>query len=110
MLLMAIIAVISLTLTIGGYALHRGSLAFSGATAWLILGAIAMAESGGEWNIYMGLFWLCLGMVIVCCVEGAMLNKGEEEEEDLKSFESQRVKTLQEMDNRVDAIRARRGR
>ena len=106
--LFGIITFTGLCLTIGGYALHRGSLAFAGATAWLILGGFAIVESEGSWGIYMGLFWLCIGMLITSVVEGVLLNRGREVAEDEIEYGERIDEAMKDMDENIAIRRAKR--
>ena len=78
-ILLGVFAFLALGLTIGGYALHRGSLAFAGAGVWGILMVFSLTQSG---DIYTGTFWISMGLMLASAVEAVLLNKGAEQAED----------------------------
>ena len=51
--LLGILVFLSLVLTIGGYALHRGSLAFASMAAWMVVLVYSYGEADGVWGVYM---------------------------------------------------------
>jgi len=97
-----------LGLMIAGYALHRSSFAFMGMAAWMALLIYCRIESGGEWGIYMAIFWLCFAGIIVCGIEGVFLNKGEEKAEDEASYDNSIDQALKDMDITMEEHRKNR--
>jgi len=91
-----------LGLMIGGYALHRSSFAFMGMAAWMALLIYCRIESGGEWGIYMAIFWLCFAGIVICGIEGVMLNKGEEQAEDEARYTSALDQAYKDMDLEIE--------
>lgn len=111
-MLMVAFALLCLTLTISGYALHRGSLALVSMGAWMAMGAYCYITAEGEWGIYMGLFWVCIAMVITTGLEGAlMLTKGEEKAEEEAEYTEALDEAFADMDEDAASRRlARRNR
>ena len=97
-----------LGLMIGGYALHRSSFAFMGMAAWMALLVYCRIESAGEWGIYMAVFWLCFAGIVICGIEGVMLNRGEEAAEDEARYTSALDEAYSDMDEKLDEKRKNR--
>jgi len=60
---------VAIGLTLGWVWKREGFLAWGAAAVWLLLGFTAMAESTSPSpaqisDVYMGLFWLCIGFTI----------------------------------------------
>lgn len=73
---------LALGLTISTFALKSGRtiLAFASAGAWVILGVYSYTQSTATWDIYYALFWLSMGMVLVCVLVPAVLREKKEED------------------------------
>lgn len=107
-MLMIAFVLLCLGLTIGGYTLHRGSLAFAGMAAWMAMGAYCYITADGEWGIYMGLFWVCIAMIFTSGLEGALLSRGTEQAEDEIDRRNAMEQALDEMDENIESRRSRR--
>ena len=107
--LMIAFVLLCLGLTIGGFTLRRSSLAMAGIAAWMSMGAYCYITAAGIWGIYMGLFWVCIAMVIVSGIEGAlMLTKGEEKAEEEAEYTAALDEAFRDMDLNLEARRTRR--
>jgi len=103
---MQLIAFIALAvgLTIGGYALKRMPLCFGAGGAWLVMAFYSMSKSAGSSvmdivDIYMALFWIGIGLVLVCMLEPAMQGrraKLAEEEEGTPAIETEEDEGIRE--------------
>lgn len=108
MLFLALI-VACLGLTIGGYTLHRGSLAFIGMAFWLITGVYALIEASGDWtSLYGAITWVCVAGVFATAIEGALLNRGAEQVEDKLDYQDEWDRHFEDIEERIQERRARR--
>lgn len=108
-MLMIAFVMLCLGLTIGGYTLRRGSLAFAGMAAWMAMGAYCYITAAGEWGIYMGLFWVCIAMIITSGIEGGLLlTKGEEAAEEEVEYTQALDEAFKDMDENISLRRIRR--
>jgi len=76
MLLFAFIA-LALGLFIATFALKSGRriLAFASAGAWMLLGVYSYTKFLAVWDIYYSLFWLSMGLVLVCVLIPVILRE-----------------------------------
>jgi hypothetical protein len=81
MLLFAFIA-LALGLFIATFALKSGRriLAFASAGAWMLLGVYSYTKFLAVWDIYYSLFWLSMGLVLVCVLIPVILREKREED------------------------------
>jgi len=100
--------VVSLSLTISAYALHRGSLAYAGVLAWLATGVGSVMLSEGSWNVYMILFWVCIVMFITSAIEGATLSKPEEQAEERIEYSKELDAAKKNMGERINYLKGKR--
>lgn len=112
-IILAILIFLGLCLTIGGYALHRGSLAFASMAAWGITAGYCYILATSDWDTYMLLFWVCIAMIITAGIEGAMLSRGREKAQEVKEYhealeEYKPDDVIKSMDDRIEARRKRR--
>jgi hypothetical protein len=107
-MLLAITIILSLVLTISGYALHRGSLVMAGLLSWLGTGIWALSLSSGDWDTYSIIFWICLIMMFTSVIEVIFLNKGEEKAEEKLEEANAMQDALDEMDAKNKAIAEKR--
>lgn len=88
--LLLVFIVLALALTIAGIALRNMALTLSATGAWVITGVYSYSQSTVLWDIHFALFWLCLGIAIVCVLSGASMRSKKEEEieedQDLKQW------------------------
>jgi hypothetical protein len=98
-----------LGLTIGGYALKKTFIAMAAVGGWLVLLFYSYIQADGEWNVYMALFWVCLGMLLASIVEVALMRgKGEEEAEEEVEYTKAIDEAYKEMDEDISFRRSRR--
>ena len=112
-LFIGFVGLLSLGLTIGGYAVRRGSLAFAGVAAWAVLAIICFNLKGYVWGTFdevLGIGWLSIGMVITTAVEAAfIMSRGEEKALDELDEKRTHVDTaLDEMEAENERLKARR--
>lgn len=111
--------ILAVGLTISGYALRNIALSYGAGGAWVVMAFYAMGQSASPnvteiTDIYMALFWIGIGMVLVCMLEPVIYRKAKalaeevadltEEETEAQSFNKQR----EEMDKRRGMYRSRR--
>lgn len=74
--------ILALTPTIASFALKTGRalLCFASAGFWAILGGFAYSNSASTWDLLYCLFWVSMGMVIVCALMPAILREQPEDE------------------------------
>lgn len=77
---------LSLALMTMGYIFRRPAMALAAGIAWLIFGLYSYSLSAATWDIYYGLFWLGLGMLFVCLLEGFILRPKEEQQEPQEDY------------------------
>lgn len=106
--MLGILVFLGSVLTISGYALHRGSLAFAAATVWGILMAFSAGTTTWTWDIYQAFFWLGIGMLISSAVEGVTLSRGREEAEDEIEYGERIDEAMKDMDENIAVKRTRR--
>jgi hypothetical protein len=102
------IVFLCLGLTIGGYALRNTALAYGGGGAWVIFGLFCYSTSVTEWDIYYSLFWLGLGLAIICFLQPAIFPTSQLEENLLDAqdiAEDERFnKEAEAMDRKLSSI------
>lgn len=101
---------LSLALTIGGYTLHRGSLAFAGMAAWITTAAFCFIEADGTEAVYWAIAWVSIAMMITSGIEGALLSRSGEKIEDDIEYENELQRNSLVLEDRNKQLRARRGR
>lgn len=74
MVLVALI-ILALGLTLSGFLKQNKVLAFGGSGAWMVLGAYAYTKFTTVWDVYYGLFFLCMALVIVCSLEPVLMRE-----------------------------------
>jgi hypothetical protein len=79
MMLIALI-IMALGLTLAGFLRENKILAFGGAGAWMVLGGYAYTRFTTAWDVYYGLFFLCMALVIVCSLEPVLMREKPEPE------------------------------
>jgi hypothetical protein len=107
-ILLGILVFLALCLTIGGYALHRSSLAFAGTGVWLIAAVWGYLDAGGAWGISMGIFWMSLAMMFTTAIEAVTLSRGAEKAEDEMERKEAIDEMMEEMDADIDGRRKKR--
>ena len=72
--------ILALGLFIATFALKSGRriLAFSSAGAWMLLGVYSYTRFVDLWDIYYSLFWLSMGLVLVCVLIPVILREKTE--------------------------------
>ncbi len=67
--------------TVAAFAVSSGRriLSFVAAGAWLLLGVYSYTNSAATWDIYYALFWLSMGMIVVCVLVPAALKEKKED-------------------------------
>ena len=79
MTLLAILAFMTTCFTIATYVFKKPVLAFAGAGGWVIFGVYSYTMSVAAWDIYYGIFFLAMGMVIVCVLEPILMRQKKDE-------------------------------
>jgi len=76
-MLLAILGFLALGLFIATFALKSGRviLSFSSAGAWMLLGVYSYTRFVDLWDIYYSLFWLSMGLVLVCVLIPVILRE-----------------------------------
>lgn len=103
-----VILVLALGLLLMAYIFKRPSLAFASLIAWIVLAVETYTLSTGAWDIYYGLFWLCILMIVISGLEGWTLRpKNKDETPEEKYWESDNKwddywKRTQSRQNRYD--------
>jgi len=74
--------ILALGLFIATFALKSGRriLAFASAGAWMLLGVYSYTRFIDLWDIYYSLFWLSMGMVLVCVLIPVILREKTEDD------------------------------
>ncbi len=77
----------ALVLTIAGYLRRQATLTFAAAGFWVVFAVYAYTLSAtpktGIWDTNYGMFFICVGLVIVCSLEPVIMRppKAEEKED-----------------------------
>ncbi|MCJ7761445.1 hypothetical protein MUP59_09950, partial [Candidatus Bathyarchaeota archaeon] len=76
------LGILALVPTIAAFALKSGRsiLGFMAAGMWVILGVYSYTQSEDTWDISYAIFWISMGMVIVCSLVAVVLKEKKEEE------------------------------
>ena len=106
--------ILAVGLTIGGYALKNMALSYGAGGAWVVLAFYSMSKSASPnvteiTDIYMALFWIGLGMVLVCMLEPVIYRKAKalaEEVAELSDSESLQ-KDFDNLHKEMSSIRLR---
>jgi len=98
--------ILAVGLTIGGYALKNMALSYGAGGAWVVMAFYAMGQSAAPnvteiTDIYMALFWIGMGMLLVCMLEPVIYRKAKalaeevaelsDEEAEAENFNKQRA-------------------
>lgn len=72
--------VLALGFTVSGYIFRKSALAYAAAGCWVLLGFFAFQLSSSSnptqiTDVYMGLFWLCMMLTIVCILEPSIMKE-----------------------------------
>jgi len=81
-MLLAVLSGLALALFIATFALKSGRriLAFASAGAWMLLGVYSYTKFVAVWDIYYSLFWLSMGLVLVCVLIPVILREKTEDD------------------------------
>jgi hypothetical protein len=95
-MILAITAVIATTFTIAGFVINKSILAFIGGAFWFMFGISSFMQSASSnptniTDVYMGLFWLGIALMITCVLEPALMGKPKEEVIDKKMTENEEL-------------------
>ena len=99
-ILFIVVAILTLGLSLGYSWKNQGFFAYAASAFWLFLGLLSYQTSTstsplGFTDIYMGLFWVCMGMVVTFVLLPTLMREkpvssdivvGEWEDEDMSSF------------------------
>lgn len=79
------LVVLCLGMTTMAYVFRKGALGFGAAFCWLILGiyayTLSSTPSTDTWDIYFGLFWMSMGLMLVSALEVMVMKEKTIEEE-----------------------------
>ena len=64
-----------------GYMFHRPAFAVGASGGWMLVGIAAYNLSTATWDLYYGMFWLGIVLVIVSALEAMVVKTGKEEQE-----------------------------
>ena len=104
-------AFLAIVLMIAGYATKRMILAYAACGFWLLAGlqarTVSTISATGVWDIYYGLFFLCIGFIIISALEGMSLRtkvevKAEEEIDEDEAEQNEQIKQLKSDMDRVN--------
>lgn len=96
MILLGILVFLGFGLAIGGYALHRSSLAFASAGVWFITAVWGYIDAASEWGISMGIFWIAIAMFFTTAIESVTLSRGTEKAEDELEYQEAKKEAIDE--------------
>lgn len=94
----------AIALTALSYLFRKPVLAFSGGGLWLFVAIQAYQLSAAAWDLYYGLFFFSMGMLIVCCLEPMVMRQRDEAEIPMRIYGDDEDEEADEMD--VDADEA----
>ena len=104
-LMLALLAVI---LMVSGIAFRKVISAYAAAGLWFLAGLQAYTVSGtpisGTWDIYYGLFFLCMGFTIVSGFEAFSLRPKKEAEEEMEDEDIEFEQNIREMKSDMDKV------
>jgi len=88
--------ILAVGLTIGGYALRNIALSYGAGGAWVVMAFYAMGQSDSPnptqiTDIYMALFWIGLGMLLVCMLEPVIYRKAKALAEEVAELSDEEV-------------------
>lgn len=88
MTMLGILLGASIILMTVAYTLKKAALAFGAAIIWIVFTVHCYGMSGysatGIWDIYYGLVWLGVGMVLLCVLEPAVMKqRNQDKKEDV---------------------------
>ena len=79
---LAALLFMAIALMVTGYMFKRPALAIGASEAWLLTGLMSYTYSttpvGGPWDIYYGLFWFSMALIIMSAFEAFMVRENEE--------------------------------
>lgn len=84
---LGVLVLLALSLTIAGYLKRQPILTIAGAGAWAIFGiysyGLSVTPDTGTWDIYYAIFFLSMGMILLCILEPVIMKPQENPKEDL---------------------------
>jgi hypothetical protein len=94
-----VVAVLALGLSLGYTWKRQGFFAYAATAFWLFLGLLSMQTSSGAnpldiSDVYMGLFWVCMGMVITFALLPTLSREKREVEDIKEDWEGEDLSTL----------------
>jgi len=76
-MLLLVLLVLALVLMVSGYGLKNVAITYAGGAGWMLLGAHSYTQSVTTWDVYYGLFFLAMFMVVLCLLEPVILKKSK---------------------------------
>lgn len=65
----------AVALMIAGYIFKRPALVLGASGAWLITALVSYNISAAAWDVYYGMFWFCIALVLVSGFEAFMVRE-----------------------------------
>ncbi len=91
-----------------GYIFKRPAMALGASGAWLIAGLAAYNSSTATWDMYYGMFWFCVALIIVSAFEAFYAKEKPAPPEPPKSDDEKWAEDIESRRARFDRMRGLR--